>query len=295
MALTVKTARVATPNENRALLRKVSIGAVRAILLLLLLAGPLMACGEPVATPEPVFLEAAGSTSMSPLVTELAVAYSEQAPLVSLEVRGLGTQFGLDALRAGKVDLALASRLLDDLPSDWQATAIARDGMAVIVHPDNPVDGLGLLQLQDLFSGRVYEWEAVGQGQAQAGGEVQIVSREEGSGTRSAFESLVLDDRQVTPLAVVAPSSRAVVDFVAAHPNAIGYVSMGYATPSVKVLKIEGQLPTTKAVGEGSYPLTRELWLVSAKPASGAVKAFLNFVLGPAGQQIVGRNYGRIK
>jgi phosphate transport system substrate-binding protein len=269
------------------------MGAARALPLLLLLAGPLVACGEPMATPEPVFLEAAGSTSMSPLVTELAVAYSEHAPLVSLEVRGLGTQFGLDALRAGKVDLALASRRLDDLPSDWQATAIARDGMAVIVHPDNPVDGLGLLQLQDLFSGRVYEWEAVGQ--ARAVGEVQIVSREEGSGTRSAFEALVLDDHQVTPLAVVAPSSRAVVDYVAAHPNAVGYVSMRCATPSVKVLKIEGQLPTTQAVGEGSYPLTRELWLLSAKPASGAVKAFLNFVLGPAGQQIVGRNYGRIK
>jgi phosphate transport system substrate-binding protein len=258
-----------------------------------LLAGPLVACGEPVATPEPVFLQAAGSTSMSPLVAELAAAYGERSPLVSLEVRGLGTQFGLDALRAGEVDLALASRLPDDLPSDWQATAIARDGMAVIVHPDNPVDGLGLLQLQDLFSGRVYEWRAVGQ--AQVGGQVQIVSREEGSGTRSAFEALVLDERPVTPLAVVAPSSRAVVDYVAAHPNAIGYVSMGYATPSVKVLRIEGQLPTTQAVGEASYPLTRELWLVGAKPPSGAAKAFLNFVLGPAGQQIVGRNYGRIR
>lgn len=293
MALAVKEAQVATTSENRTQLQQTARGVVQSLLLLLLLAGPLAACGEPVATPEPVFLEAAGSTSMSPLVAELAAAYGEQFPLVSLDVRGLGTQFGLEALRAGEVDLALASRLPEDLPSEWQATAIARDGMAVIVHPDNPVDGLGLLQLQDLFSGRVYEWKAVGQ--TRAGGEVQIVSREEGSGTRSAFEALVLDERPVTPLAVVAPSSRAVVDYVAKDPNAIGYVSMAYATSSVKVLRIEGQLPTTQAVGEGSYPLTRELWVVSAKPPSGAARAFLSFVLGPAGQQIVGRNYGRIK
>ena len=267
--------------------------AVPSLLLLLLLAGPLVTCGEPVATPEPVFLQAAGSTSMSPLVAELVAAFGERFPLVSLDVRGLGTQFGLEALRAGEVDLALASWLPADLSSDWQATAIARDGVAVIVHPDNPIDGLGLLQLQDLFSGRVYEWKAVGR--APAGGLVQVVSREEGSGTRSSFEALVLGERPVTPLAIVAPSSRAMAEYVATHPDAIGYVSMGHVTPSVRVLRIEGQLPTTQAVGEGSYPLTRELWLVLARPPAGAVKDFLDFALGPAGQQIVGRNYGRIK
>lgn len=267
--------------------------AIVAALLSLLLAGLAAACGEPVATPEPVFLQAAGSTSMSPLVAELADAFSEQSPLVSLDVQGLGTQFGLDALRAGEVDLALASWLPADLAPGWQATAIARDGMAAIVHPDNPVDGLGLLQLQDLFSGHVYEWKAVGG--APAGGLVQVVSREEGSGTRSAFEALVLQERTVTPLAIVAPSSQAMVEYVASHPEAIGYVSMGHVTPSVKALKIEGELPTSQAVGEGSYALTRELWLVTAESPLGAVNDFLGFVLGPAGQQTVGRRYGRIK
>ncbi|MGD9050091.1 MAG: phosphate ABC transporter substrate-binding protein [Anaerolineae bacterium] len=270
--------------------RRVTIAAA---LLWLLPAGLLVACGEPVATPEPVFLQAAGSTSMSPLVAELGEAYGEQHPLVSLDVRGPGTQFGLAALRAGEVDLALASWLPPDLDPDWRATAIARDGIAVIVHPDNPIDGLGLLQLQDLFSGRVYEWQAMGG--TPAAGLVQVVSREEGSGTRSAFEALVLQDLDVTSLAVVAPSSRAVVENVAAHPLAIGYVSMGHVTPNVKVLKIEGGLPTSQTVAEGSYALTRELWLVAAGSPSQPVKDFLRFVLGAAGQQIVGRQYGRIK
>jgi phosphate transport system substrate-binding protein len=85
------------------------------------------------------------------------------------------------------------------------------------------------------------------------------------------------------------------LEYVASHPEAIGYVSMGYLTPDVKVLKVEGALPTSQTVGEGSYALTRELWLVTAEPPAGAVEDLLDFVLGPAGQQIVGRRYGRIK
>ena len=129
---------------------------------------------------------------MAPLVAELAAAYAERAPLVTIEVSGLGTAYGLEALRRGEADLALASWLPADLPASWRATPIARDGIAVIVHPDNPLDGLGLLQLQDLFSGRVYEWSAVGGRVAQ--GAVQPVSREDGSGTRAAFEALVMGD-----------------------------------------------------------------------------------------------------
>jgi phosphate transport system substrate-binding protein len=260
---------------------------------LMLLLTLLLACGEPVATPEPVFLQAAGSSAMSPLVTELAAAFQEQAPLVSLEVAGLGTRFGLEALHAGETDIALASWLPADLNPDWRSTAIARDGIAIIVHPSNRVDELGLLQLQDLYSGRIREWSEAG-GRASRGS-VQPVSREEGSGTRVAFEALVMDDREVTPLAIVALSSAAVVEYVAEHPDAIGYVSMGYLSPKVKVLKIEGELPEPETAGQASYPLTRELWLVTVDPPSEAVRDFIRFALSPAGQQIVGQKHGRIK
>lgn len=263
-----------------------------ALLLLLSLTVLLLACGEPVATPEPVFLRATGSTAMSPLVAELATAFNKQSPTINLEVTGLGTQHGLDALQAGEVDFALASWLPPDL-SGWHATAIARDGIAIVVHPSNPLDGFGLLQLQDLFGGRIYEWQAVGGRTTQ--GPVQLVSREQGSGTRTAFEALVMGDYQVTPLAVVAPSSRAVVEYVAGHHNAIGYVAMDYVSPEVKAVQIEGELPTPETVGQGSYPLTRELWLVVTSPPPEAVQAFFDFVLSPSGQQIVGRRFGRIR
>jgi len=259
----------------------------------LLAAGLLAGCGEPVATPEPVFLRAAGSTSMARLMSELAAAYAERSPLVDIEVGGQGTEFGLNELAAGRVDLALASWLPEDLDPGWQATAIARDGIAVIVHPSNEVDGLGLLQLQDLFAGRVYGWSRLLDESAE--GEVQVVSREAGSGTRHAFEALVMDERRVTPLAVVAPSSEAVVEYVAAHSEAIGYVSMGSVTSAVKVLSIEGGLPTPQSVARGSYPLSHELWVVTVDPPAKAVLAFQRFALSPAGQQIVGETFGRVR
>ncbi len=271
-------------------------GTLAAFLVSLALSLPaafIAACGEPLATPVPVFLDAAGSMDMESLAAELAAAFHERFPLVTLGVTGLGTQYGLDALRAGEVDIALASWLPAELDADWQAAAIARDGIAVIVHPDNPIDALGLLQLRDLFGGRAHEWRAVGGRSTQ--GVVQPVSREGGSGSRAAFERLVMEDQRVTPLAVVAASPETVVDYVVAHRDAIGYVSMAHLSPEVKALRIEGGQPTVESVEEGTYPLTRDLFLVFARPASDAVQGFLDFGLSPAGQEIVGREFGRVR
>jgi len=264
------------------------LAALASVLLVLL-----VACGQPVVTTEPVYqsIQAQGSTTLSPLVTELAAAFHEQAPAVSLAVDGAGTGYGLEALRTGEADLALASWLPADMNPSWQATPIARDGIAVIIHPDNPIAGLGLLQLQDLFSGRAYGWEAIGAPAAR--GVVQPVSREEGSGTRAAFETLAMDGESVSPRAVVVTSSQGVVDYVAGHPQAIGYVSISYLSPAVKALRVEREAPTSEAVRQGSYPLSRELWLVTLDPPPPAVQQFLDFVLSPAGQAIVGVRYAR--
>lgn len=264
---------------------------VAALALVLLVAG----CGEPVATSEPTFVRAAGAMAMGPLMAELAAAYHEQSPAVSLEVEALGSRFGLDALRAGRADLAFVAgppAAGEALEANWQSAAIARDGIAIIVHPDNPVDGLGLLQLMDLFSGRVHEWDA---GEGGSGRQVQPVSREEGSGTRVGFEALVMGEQEVTPLAVLVTSGAMVVQYVASNPEAIGYVSMSEVVPGVKVLRIEGELPTPESAARGSYPLGQELRLIWADSAPKAVQSFANFARSPAGQQIVGRYFGRIR
>jgi phosphate transport system substrate-binding protein len=257
---------------------------------------------------------------MGPLVRELVLAFSQEHPDVTVDVTDLGTQFGLETLRLGETDIAMASWLppmvadsgaeatdtgdpepgpvdLDfwgqRLAPGWKPTVIARDGIAVIVHSSNPVDGLGLLQLQDLFSGRTYEWRVIGSSETL--GVVEIVSREYGSGTRRAFETLVMDGIEVTSRAVVVPSSEAVVEYVASHRAAIGYVSMAFQSPEVKVLSIEGVLPTPQSANFGSYALSRNLWLLTPNPPSRPAADLVRFALSPVGQQIVGRQYGRIR
>lgn len=285
------------------------MAGARFLFVLALASAMLAGCDQPLATPEPVYLRAAGSMLMGPLVDEMAQGFGEKSPVVTIEVSGLepygglGTRYGLDALRKGETDLALASWLPPlasqstplgaALDPGWRTVAIARDGIAIIVHPDNPIQGLGLLQLRDLFNGRSDEWRAVGGTVSQ--GVVQPVSREAGSGTRAAFEALVMEDLDVTARALVAPTGQGVIDNVTRNKQAIGYVSMGEVTSSVKVLRIEGELPAAEMVRKGIYALSRDLWLVTTAEPSGPLQDFVDFALSPAGQQIVQGHAARIR
>jgi len=230
---------------------------------------------------------------MSGVVSELATNFHQSFPEISVEVSGFGTQSGLEALRAGEANLSLASWLPGDLDPQWRPARLARDGIAVVVHADNPVRGLGMLQLQDLFRGRTDDWRSLGG--LTTGDPVQPVTRELGSGTRQAFESIVMGDQAMTPRTVVAPSSHAVLDYVAAHRGAIGYLSMSELAPGVKVLQIEGVMPSPDSVADGTYALTRELWFVYRDPASQSLQAFLDFVRSPAGQLIIGQRFSPIR
>ena len=227
---------------------------------------------------------------MQPLVEELAQAYTERHKHVTIAVEGRGSLPGIELVRQGEVDIGMASWKESEDTSLW-STPIALDGIAIVVHPQNQVKGLTLLQLKDIFFGRVWDWRDV-RGQA---GDILVVSREDGSGTRVVFEELVMQGQRVTLTAVVMPSSRAVVEYVAEHPQAVGYVSMGYLTEEVKVLEIEEAAPTPKSVRQGAYHLLRPLFLITRQEPAGEIKGFIDFALSPTGQSIVGRKYGRVK
>jgi phosphate transport system substrate-binding protein len=251
----------------------------------------LVSCNRNALEPsEPVHLKVAGSTSMQSLVEDLAQAYTERHQHVTITVEDRGSVMGIELVSQGQVDIGMASWKEPEEASLW-STPIALDGIAIVVHPQNQVEGLTLLQLQDVFFGRVWDWKDVG-GQA---GEIVTVSREDGSGTRAVFEDLVMKGKRVTPTAVVMPSSQAVVEYVAEHPEAIGYVSMGYLSQEIKALKIEEVVPTPKSVRRGEYHLFRPLFLITRQEPTGEVKGFIDFVLSPTGQSIVGRKYGRVQ
>jgi len=259
--------------------------------LLISLSALLIACtGTPTLPPEPVHFTVAGSTTMTPLLTELVEAYQVHFPQVSIAVEGGGSRLGLTQARGGNVALGASSWLPSEDEATLWAAPIALDGIAVIVHPDNPVTGLTLTQLLEVFAGRLWDWTELG-----GEGEVQVISREEGSGTRAAFETRVMEGQRVSLTALIMPGSQAVVDYVAAHPEAIGYVSMGYLSEKVRALAVEGVRPAPETVKENAYHLTRPVFLIALQEPEGAPRSFVDFVLGAEGQEIVGQRYGRVR
>lgn len=259
----------------------------------------LTACGAPIEPHEPVYLRIAGSTSMQPLMEELAQAYTGRHEYVTVDVQGGGSRLGIALARENQIDIGTASRTPtaeDERDPEtgakrlWWA-AIAQDGIALVVHPQNAVEGLTLTQTRDIFFGRILDWEEIG----GMPGEIIAVSREDGSGTREVFEEMVMEEKRVTLTAIVMPSSEAMVEYVARHPTAIGYVSMSYLSPQVKALQIEGVNPTPATVQSGAYPLTRPLYLLTGQKATGEMKAFIEFALSPAGQAVVEQRYGRLR
>lgn len=284
----------------------------------------LAACQPPEVAPRhTTVLRIAGSTAMQPVLYDLTTAFTRQHPTILFELIGGDSATGEEQVMAGQVDLA-ASTLISPTVADSAGQSarpsaairipIGLDGLTIIVHPANPVAKLTMTQVQALYNGRILTWEEVG-GPALA---VRLISREEGSGNRQLFDTRIMGEERVSLTAVVMSTSRDVVDDVAAHPDAIGYVSRAYVSaaldqasqvnsstagtqaqtvkaPAVKVVALADQLPTPQAIQTQSYPLIQPLYLVSRVRPTGALQQFIDFALSPAGQAIVARYHGRVR
>jgi phosphate transport system substrate-binding protein len=233
---------------------------------------------------------------MQPLVRALASAYSQRHAYATFELTAVGSAGGLELLRRDQADLALVSRPLTtqeqaDISTgkpNLISTTIAWDAIAVVVHQDNPLRQISGYQLRNVFDGQALTWDAVG-GNA---GEIVVVSREDGSGTRTAFEQNLMRGHAVTSTALVMPGSEAVQRFVASNPTAVGYLSIGWLGAGLASLDVDGVQPTQSNIEQARYPLVRPFLLVyrDAPPAGAA--EFLAFVTSPAGQAIVRATYG---
>lgn len=289
------------------------------VLALLGLIGTLTAgCEEvSVAAPPPTTIVIGGSSAMELVLHALTEEYSRQHPNVVFDLRGGGSTLGEEAIRAGRYDIAASTLFPPDpeagrpaLPGDERLvrTPIGLNALAIIVHPSNTISGLSLVQLRDLFSGRVIDWQALGSDV----GEVVLVSREDGAGARVLFEERVMGEERMALTAVVMPGSQYVVDYVSRHPAAIAYVSRSHVVdwipgespihsqpagePSpVKVLALEEHYPTREMIAQQQYALIQPLYLITSGPPSGQVRRFIDFVLSPAGQSIVARYHAPIR
>ena len=192
---------------------------------------------------------------------------------------------------AGEVHIALAPFSPSEVSSDMTLTQVAREGIAVILHPTNSVKSITLLELRDLYFGNISGWQALGGADAV----VQVLTLEADYPETQQFEEVVLPGWRVTPAALVLPDESAVVDFVAEHPNAIGYVSTSFAGDRVQTVTLEGKLPDPETVAAGEYQITLDLYALNRTPAAPEVTEFIQFIASPAGQSVVSRHYGRLR
>lgn len=225
-----------------------------------------------------------GSTSMEELMNALAAGYSKEKAGVRVEVQSGGSSVGISNVKDGISDIGDSSRALKESEKKYglTETVIALDGIAVVIHSENPVEKLSKTQLSGIFSGQITNWNQVG----GADEPIVTIGREAGSGTRDGFEELLgIKDKAV--YAIEAGETGLVKMKVSLEKNAVGYLSLGTAGGGVKVLSIDGVRPTEETVRDGSYTLQRGFLCLSRKNASQGAKDFLTYCLGEAGQEIV--------
>ncbi len=233
-----------------------------------------------------------GSDTMVNLAQAWAETFGTDNPGVMVSVKGGGTGTGIAALINGTVDFANASReMKDEEKADATAkgenpvgTEVAKDGIAVIVNPGNGVAGLTLDQLGKIYRGEITNWKDVGGADAK----IVLLSRDSSSGTYEYFKDEVVGkDKEYAKEAKLLPSTQAIVDETKANPNAIGYVGLGYLTDDVKVVAVDGVTASIDTALDGSYVLSRGLFMYSNGQPEGVMKAYLDWILGPDGQKVV--------
>lgn len=236
-----------------------------------------------------------GSTSVAKILEDMINEFVAHNPDVTINYTGTGSSSGLQDAIDGNNDLGVASRELktEEKDAGLENFVFAQDGVAVIVHPDNPLSELTTEQIMGIYAGEITSWSEVG---GPEGAKINIMSREASSGTRSAFEELTgLDDHAsgVTDDKVEYSSNGALQMAVAGDENAIGYVSFSYIDETIKPLKVDGGEATAEAVKAGDYPLSRPFQVVyMPEKASDLAKAFVDFMVSSEGQELVPEHGG---
>ena len=278
-------------------------------MLLLVLLPMLVACGpgaeesETAVPGRTTSIQNKGSDTLVNVALAWAEAYGQIKPEVQVAVTGGGSGTGIAALINGTVDMANASRKIkEEERSSAEANGVepvehvvAGDAIAIVVHPSNPVQGLTIAQLSDIFSGKITNWREVG-GEDRP---IVLLSRESNSGTHVFFLEQVVrqgdknDKSLFSPDTLLLPSSEGISAEVRENPNAIGYDGLGYVTHDQKMVGVAPAedepyvMPMVETVKDGSYPIARGLYIYTAGEPQGAILEYLNWILGPEGQAIV--------
>jgi phosphate transport system substrate-binding protein len=233
-----------------------------------------------------------GSTTVLPIAQKVSEAYMKENPGVKISVSGGGSGEGMKALIDGYTDIADSSRFIKDEEVKLAVEkgrypvpfAVAYDCIVPIVHPSNPMKNITLGQLKDIYMGKVKNWKEIGGPDLK----IVVVSRDTSSGTYEVWESKVMKKEKVYPGALLQASNGAVVQAVSKNKNAIGYIGLGYLNESVKGLMVNSIMGSAKTTLDGTYPISRALYMFTDGWPKGDTLNFINYVLNPQkGQKYV--------
>ena len=269
-----------------------------ALVLTALLALSLVACGSESKTDDtktddqPAALTGTvstdGSTSMEKVIGALSESFMAQNSGVTVNYNPTGSGSGITAVQGGTCDIGLSSRALKDeeRSAGLKETVLAYDGIAIIVHPDNPVSDLSVEQLAKLYTGEITNWKDVGGNDA----EVVLIGREAASGTRDGFESIT-GTKDKCQYRQELTSTGDVITAVSQNPDAIGYASLASVKDSVKALNVDGVTPSEATVKDGSYKVQRPFVLVTmeGKELSPAAQAFFDYAISSDAASIIAK------
>lgn len=220
--------------------------------------------------------------TLTPAVRAAASAYRREHPDVGIVVLERANALALQAYEQGDADLTLVTWLPESILSSAWVRPVSRDGLAVVVNPQNGLPGVTMTQLQDLFQGRLDDWATWG----GLPGAPQLVSQTEASGAYAFFQAWVMRDNRVSLNALLAPSASAVVAFVAADPLAVGYVSTAGLDGTVRAVAVNGVPPSSEAIAAGLYPMSRTHFVVAATEPSEPARGFAQWLLAAPGEAI---------
>ena len=229
-----------------------------------------------------------GSTSMEKVIGALSESYMAANKDVTVNYNPTGSGAGITAVQEGTCDIALSSRALKDeeKAAGLKETVLAYDGIAIIVHPDNPVSDLSIEQIAKLYTGEITNWKDVGGSDA----EVVLIGREAASGTRDGFESIT-GTKDKCQYRQELTSTGDVITAVSQNPDAIGYASLAAIKDSVKALSVDGVTPSETTVKDGSYQVQRPFVLVTVegKALSAAAQSFFDYATSADAADIIAK------
>jgi phosphate transport system substrate-binding protein len=290
-------------NEKRSVHLIISLGLVALLVFAIMVAGCTSSTGSqtPATTTavpiQNVTIKISGSTTVLPIVQAAADAYEAAHPGADIEVSGGGSGVGMQAIAAKTVDIGMTSAAVTPAQlaanPNFVITTIAHDGIAIIVNPANTIKSISLQQVSDIYTGKITTWTQItGAGVPDTNNQIVLIGRDSASGTRTFFDQFVLNNTNPSSSMLEQNSNGAVAQSVAQTPQSIGYVSIGFLSPTVTALPISVNssvliTPSAATVADKTYPIHRDLYLVTQGQPTGLTGDFINFILSPAGQQIV--------